>query len=62
MATKLYGINLGQNEYQVNNTAGPATTARNFEINIDLAFFKTSADVLVALDVLKAYIVKKFPT
>ena len=59
MATVLYGINKGQNEYQVTVTnPGPAVTTNDFEINIDLTKFSNSGDVNAVLDILTNYIIK----
>lgn len=59
MATVLYGINRGQIESQVLVTnPGPGVTSRDFEIQIDLTKFTTSADVAAVLDIFENYIIK----
>jgi hypothetical protein len=61
MATVLYGLNLGQNEYQVTLT-NPSTAvfANDFEIKIDLAKITNSADVQAIISILENYIIKNW--
>jgi len=61
MATVMYGLNLGQNEYQVTLTnPGAGVVANDFEIQIDLTKFKTSGDVQAAISILENYIIKNW--
>ena len=58
MATRLYSINKGQKESQTVSAVGPGNTTGNFEVQIDLTQFVTSADVQAYLDIMMNYIIK----
>lgn len=57
MATRIYSLDLGENENDVVEDVGSATTV-TFEFTFDLADHPTREDVLLALDKIKAHILK----
>ena len=62
MATRLYSLARGQTEFEVVEAAGSATTTASMEFTFDLAVGLTRGDVLRALDMFKAHILKdSFP-
>lgn len=61
MATVLYGIDLGDKQSDMVTTKpGPATTANQMEINIDLTKFLNSADVRTYLELMTDQIIAKW--
>lgn len=65
MATRRYGISLGENEYQVTEAVGDAVNADPIELTVDLANitgFGTAPppreQVIQALDHLRNYILR----
>lgn len=61
MATALYGINLGQKQSDMVTTKpGPATTANQLEINVDLTKFTNTGDLRTYLELMTDQIVAKW--
>lgn len=63
MATRRYGLSAGETEFQVTEAVGAAVAADSIELTVDLAGTSlTGADgkhrVIMALDMLKAHIIK----
>lgn len=62
MATRLYGITRGENEFSITEGAGSATSADNIELTVDLAVSLTKNEILLALEMIKNHILKgNFP-
>jgi hypothetical protein len=57
MATRLYSYDKGQNEYQITDATGSATTA-GLEVTVDLAKITTREDLLLGLEKLTNYLVR----
>ena len=61
MATRLYSINPGDNEYQVTEAAGIATVTKAIELTVDMAVVTSAVGketVLLALQDLENYILR----
>jgi len=71
MATRLFGMNIGQSLENVTEAIGPATTTNNIEINVDLSAVIVTdpvagttrtvsrTEVLLVLNILTQYIERK---
>jgi len=65
MATRRYGLNSGETEFQVTEAAGAAVSSDSIELTVDFAGTGlTKPDgkekVLLALDMFKAHIIKGY--
>lgn len=67
MATRRYGISVGQTEFQITESAGAAVAANTIELTVDLGLDVTDAggtrkvkksEVLLALEMLENHILK----
>lgn len=58
MATRLYGISRGENEFQITEGAGSAVASDDIELTVDLAKSLRKEEVLLALDKFKNWILK----
>lgn len=58
MATRLYGISLGETSQNVAEGVGSAVAADTVEITIDLADGLSKQEVLIAIDEIKNHIVQ----
>lgn len=57
MATRIYSHDLGNDEYEVTDAAGSATT-KGMELTIDLAKILTREDALLGLEHIRNYILR----
>lgn len=58
MATRLYSINRGDTEFKVTEAAGSPTVSKNIELTVDLAVGAKKSEVIQALEMLHAHIMK----
>lgn len=59
MATRLFGISRGENEFQITEGVGSATASDNIELTVDLAVNLKKEDVVLALEKLMNHILTK---
>ena len=58
MATRLYGLSRGEFNTYVTEGVGSAVSADSVELTVDLAASLTKEDVILALDHIKAHVLK----
>lgn len=58
MATRRYGISKGENMDQVTEAVGAAVAADGVELTVDLATVSSKEQVLLAIEYIKAWIIK----